>query len=505
MQFTRSGKFSRTSTTTNTTTGQVLSTSGVYGSSVIYTASGGDTTLTGSDANEAFIYDLTLSGTNALRFSGFTSFDAGAGDDIIDFTVRTANAGSEYATDAAVYGGLGNDVIWTAGSHLKTVYGDTTIIAGTSASDMVQAGNDTIDLSAASVGTAVLGDGSLRWAKGGNDTITGSTSNDTLSGDGNVGGLANTKGTGGNDIIYGGAGRDTIFGEGQFMGGQTGSTCIGGDDVIYAYNATTAGTETDNIYGESQDFGAGASVTVIGGNDTIYGSNGDNALFGDGNSDGGGASANVTAGNDTIYGRDGTDTILGDGRNAAFGNGSTVTGGADTLYGDDGGDTLYGDFSLVGNGNNSTGGHAFGGADLLYGGAGDDTLIGDATTVNQGGTLTCGNDILDGGTGDDKLYGDVSGTINASTTATRGDDTFVFAPGSGADTIYDFDQSTGSLDHHDLIDVSAYGYSSGSQLDIIGNGTASVVIDFGGGNSVTVQNKAGTALVLDSPDFLFST
>ncbi|MBS7541446.1 hypothetical protein [Ancylobacter lacus] len=131
MLFTRSGKFNRTSSTTNTTTGQVLSTYGFYGSSVIYTASGGDTTLTGSTENEAFIYDLTLNGTNALRFSGFTAFDAGAGDDIMDFTVRPANAGNEYATDATLSGGLGNDVIWTAGSHLKTVHGDVATLSGT--------------------------------------------------------------------------------------------------------------------------------------------------------------------------------------------------------------------------------------------------------------------------------------------------------------------------------------------------------------------------------------
>ncbi|MBS7539557.1 hypothetical protein, partial [Ancylobacter lacus] len=95
MNFTRSGKFTRTSTTTNTTTNETLSTYGYYGSSVIYTADSFKI-LSGSDANEAFIYDLTLSGTNALRFSGFMLFDAGGGDDIMDFTVRPANAGHEY-------------------------------------------------------------------------------------------------------------------------------------------------------------------------------------------------------------------------------------------------------------------------------------------------------------------------------------------------------------------------------------------------------------------------
>ncbi|MBS7537765.1 calcium-binding protein [Ancylobacter lacus] len=500
MQFTRSGKFSRASTTTNTTTNQTLSTTGFYGSSVIYTASGGDTTLTGSDANEAFIYDLTLSGTNALRFSGFTAFDAGAGDDIIDFTVRPANAGHEYATDATIYGGLGNDVIWTAGSHLGAVFGDNVTIAGTSASDLVQGGNDIIDASAATVGTAVIGDGYyMSWAKGGNDTITGSAGNDTLYGDGSRLASDDTSSAfGGDDVLRGGAGKDTLYGDGYNLGYGTSSTAVGGNDTLYA----GTGTEADMLYGDGSYLCVGAGSTATGGNDTLYGNDGGNSLYGDVGSLGYGRNTTATGGNDTVHAGGGADTLYGDANVFGYGNGSTVKGGIDTLYGEDGDDTIYGDGKACGSGTNVV--TATGGGDTLHGGAGADILVGDAESVAAKASLTCGNDRLDGGTGNDKLYGDVSGTIITGGKVTGGNDTFVFEPNSGADTIYDFGQTAGSSTGDDLIDVSAYGYTSFSGLSITGNGTASVVVNFGSGNSVTVQNKANTALTLSASDFVFA-
>ncbi|MBS7537764.1 calcium-binding protein, partial [Ancylobacter lacus] len=304
----------------------------------------------------------------------------------------------------------GNDVIWTAGSALTTVYGDEFSASGSSSSNMLQFGNDTIDASAATAATTIYGDTSATvFSMGGNDTITGSGYGDFIYGDAtNAATNASTRATGGNDVIHGGGGNDSIYGD-----------------------STTAATQTSAFF----------------------------------------------------------------------------TGGADTLYGDDGQDTLYGDTVTFGFSNalitrvaSTTCGN-----DTLYGGADDDTLIGDGATVAKSHTLTCGNDRLDGGTGDDKLYGDVSGTIGSGATVTGGNDTFVFQPGSGADTIYDFGQTAGSSTGDDLIDVSAYGYTNFDSLSIANNGTASVTITFSGsGNSVTVQNKANTALTLDASDFVFA-
>ncbi len=379
MNFTRSGKFSRTSSTTNTTTGEVLSTYGLYGSSLIYTASGGDTTLTGSAYNEAFIYDLTLSGTNALRFSGFTSFDAGAGDDIMDFTVRPANAGHEYGTDATVYGGLGNDVIWTAGSHLAEVYGDTRDVAGTSGSPVV-GGNDRIDASAATTASTLYGDAySASYFNGGNDTITGSSlSGDSLCGD-----------------VY-------IAGNGF----------VGGDDTLF-----TGGTSG----------GAGGSGQVL---------VGDAVLIGNGTD-----TANVVCGNDTLH-DDATGSLL----------------------------------------------------------------IGDAMYAQSPGLIQCGNDVLNGEGGDDTLVGDLGGVSGSVSAIFGGNDIFVFQPGSGNDTIQDFGQVTNDGSGQDLIDVSAYGYTSFAQLNISDNGSKAVTINFGGGNSVTVKNTIyDQDITLTDLSFIFAS
>ncbi|MBS7540579.1 hypothetical protein [Ancylobacter lacus] len=379
VQFTRSGKFNRTSTTTNTTTNETLSTYGYYGSSGIYTA-GADTTLTGSSFNEAFIYDLTLSGTNALRFSGFTSFDAGAGDDIMDFTVRPANAGHEYGTDATLYGGLGNDVIWTAGSHLTQLYGDDHDVAGTNGSPVV-GGNDRIDASAATAASIIYGDAyTASYFIGGNDTITGSS----LSG--------------------------------------------------------------DSLCGDVQIAGNG----FVGGNDT---------LFTGGSSGGAGGSGQV----------------------------------------------LVGDAALIGNGTDTT--DVVCGNDALHDDATGSLLIGDAMYLQSPGTIQGGNDVLDGGGGDDMLVGDYGGWSGTVITAIfGGNDTFVFQPGSGNDTIEDFGQATNSSNGQDQIDVSAYGITSFAQLNISDNGSKAATITFGGGNSVTVKNTIWDQdITLTDLSFIFAT
>jgi Ca2+-binding RTX toxin-like protein len=92
----------------------------------------------------------------------------------------------------------------------------------------------------------------------------------------------------------------------------------------------------------------------------------------------------------TIHGAAGNDTL----------NGST---GNESLYGEDGNDILNG----------------YTGNDTLDGGAGNDTLNGDG-----------GDDHLDGGFGDDQLNGG------------PGLDTYMFAPGSGKDRVYDSDANS---------------------------------------------------------------
>ena len=113
---------------------------------------------------------------------------------------------------------------------------------------------------------------------------------------------------------------------------------------------------------------------------------------------------------DTITARGVKVTINGGASNDTIkllGSGS-VSGGADTLLSGAGNDVLYGDA-----GNDSLRGGA--GKDTLVGGAGNDVLYGDA-----------GNDSLWGGAGNDKLYGGA------------GNDVFIYKPGEGTDTIFDY-------------------------------------------------------------------
>ena len=121
-----------------------------------------------------------------------------------------------------------------------------------------------------------------------------------------------------------------------------------------------------------------------------------------------------TPGPDALIGYSSPDVIQGyDGEDTLFGR-----SGDDILEGGAGDDTVYGEP----------------GDDTLRGGAGDDVLLGGA-----------GDDILDGGAGDDRLNGG-DGYEWYGSTASNGNDTYLFGRGSGQDTIVDFDQTAGNID-----------------------------------------------------------
>lgn len=161
-----------------------------------------------------------------------------------------------------------------------------------------------------------------------------------------------------------------------------------------------------------------------------------------------------TNGNDHLSGRGGNDELDGrSGRDKLFGN-----SGHDELDGDSGRDWLYG-----GKGKDDLdGGH---GRDKLYGGK--------------------GRDELDGDHGDDVLYGG------------KGADRFVFDENDGRDTIKDFKPGT------DRIEIDVDAINGFGDLSISDNAKGHAVIDFGGGNSITL--KGVSEADLDVSDFLFDT
>jgi hypothetical protein len=104
------------------------------------------------------------------------------------------------------------------------------------------------------------------------------------------------------------------------------------------------------------------------------------------------------------------------------------------------------------------------------GGPGDDHLYGTALA-----------DVMDGGAGNDVLTGGA------------GSDRFIFRPGSGADIITDFAAGAGTDDKLDLT-AFANSFSLGVVLAHTTQSGADTVINFGGGDTITLQNVAKASL-----------
>ncbi|MEO1197806.1 MAG: carbohydrate-binding domain-containing protein [Pseudomonadota bacterium] len=263
----------------------------------------------------------------------------------------------------------------------------------------------------------------------GYDAVYGGEGNDTISAgysDGHYGSVIITGGSGadrltgsaGTDLIAGDAGNDTLI-------GQDGDDIlfVDADDLSSGYVDGGAGFDTVHVT-RWQVGDPGVLLTlsdlsveaVVGtdGNDSI--STGTTQLDNDGSSVG--VSLFGRAGDDSLTGGAGGDMLSGEADN-------------DTLLGGDGDDTMFagvGSDSLVGGADN----------DMLDGGADNDVLVG-----------ASGKDTLALGLGDDTLTGGSDG------------DTFFYRPGSGDDTITDFqpgiDRLELSLTAEADVDIAADG------------------------------------------------
>jgi Ca2+-binding RTX toxin-like protein len=275
--------------------------------------------------------------------------------------------------------------------------------------------------------------------KEGNDLVVGGEGNDTL-----IGGA-------GDDTLTGGSGKDKYMigiGSGHDVitadASNTEDTLVlsdvktlddfkalsstqNGDDLILNLNANDSvtvkgwykeGAMGSIQLGNGQVFGYRPGTE---GNDPLTGSKGNDIIMGG-------------AGDDIINGDAGRDAI-----NAGAGNDTIIYDAADAMIdGGEGNDTLDASSSkgavnldMTRKNNN------FSNIENLTGGAGNDTLIGDsnANTLIGG----AGNDTLKGGAGDDRLLGGM------------GSDTYVFAEGTGSDTI-----AKDSYNKLDTIDISAF-------------------------------------------------
>ena len=441
--------------------------------------------------------DILIGGDGNDTIDGGTGNDTingGAGDDILvggtGGDTINGGVGNDY-----IYGGDQNDHIY-ASIGTDYVYGD----AGTDTYDASSMGGAaTIDLNR---GKAVQ-DGNVAWLNG-IENVIGSAANDTIIGSAgdNVidGGL-------GADKMSGGLGNDTYYVDD--MGdkvAESSDITSGGDDTVIASVSFILGNYIENLtLGDLFDInGTGNSLDNI-----ITGNSGNNILDG-------------KAGNDTLIGGFGDDTYVvdatGDTVVELAGQGTdTVKAAISYTLGDNlenliltgtaniNGTGNTGNNTITGNaGNNIIDGGT--GADIMTGGLGDDTYfvdnVGDVVNDYSGAgndtimasvsyTLTgryvetlqltgSGNINAIGNSQDNKF---ISNSGNNSLTGGTGADTFVFLLNSHADIITDFKAT-----ENDTIDVSAYHAVAHT---VTQSGT-SVIIDFGGGNTVTVLKTTVT-------------
>jgi Ca2+-binding RTX toxin-like protein len=211
-------------------------------------------------------------------------------------------------------------------------------------------------------------------------------------------------------------------------------------------------------------------------NDTLTGNGANNTL-------------DSAAGNDSLTGGNGNDTLLGGAGNDVLSGGA----GADALHGGADFDTVTYGSSNAGviidlPGGTATGGHAqgdtFTSIEKFIGSKFDDQLLGNGQDNSLNGGA--GNDVLRGGGGKDFLAGGA------------GNDTFVYKNNYGFDTVGDY---VAGSDRFDLTAVSGLATYADVRALMVQSGS-NVIIDFGGGNKLKINNTTLATLDANQGDFL---
>jgi hypothetical protein len=451
---------------------------------------------------------------------------AGSGNDTI--------VGDAFQNLQLALGG-GNKIY--AGSGTDTIYGDCIYSDGEFHNGLYADGTHAIDgnvISAGAGNSTIYGDclqnRAAFWVDSSSGNyIYGDNGSGNLTIYGNCGDNSST-GTfhGGGNYIIASSGQDIIYGDcgtnengGQFYGGQNtiNAGWSGSTATIYGDCSTNAGAyyaiDGNTIHG---DQGSGALTIVgdclnntgqfYGGSSTIFASSGSDLIYGDCQAN----SGTFTGGNNTIYAGLGNATIYGE----CFFNSGTFYASyhgqpghaANTIYDTSAGSgtaTIYGSCdtnegyfcgTLVWQAGSSPVGN------LIYGGSNNATIWGNCQTNTGTGTFVGGYNTIHAGSGAATIYGDCQfnsgtfygghNTIYAGTGnalgyqgnediwgGQGGSDKFVFAPGTGAVKIEDFDHHAGSAFSHaqgDVIDVSAYHLGGMQNLAIGANANGDAVI-----------------------------
>jgi Ca2+-binding RTX toxin-like protein len=438
----------------------------------------------GAGSVSVTVTENTSEGTDTLDFSAYSTnltvdlstsdpqtVDAGSN---LSLTLTNANPGGAVVTEVEnVIAGSGNDVLTGSGAADNTLNGgdgNDTLIAGSGNDTLIGgAGNDTYVLDPnATVGNDTI----VETANADTDTLDFSsftiaqpitvdlsdTSQQTVA-DGVLNltlstydsGIENVIGGAGDDtltgnsrdnILTGGAGSDTYVVTSTSGGSDTINESPGVDSDTLDFSAVTSAVTVDLSSTSAQTVFTGQTITlsnstaienVIGGsgNDTISGNSSDNYI------DGG-------AGDNTISGGDGNDTLIaGNGGNTIY-----AGGGENTIALGDGGNSVTtgeGDNSIsAGDGNNTI--TAGGGANTIAIGDGDNHItVGDG---NNSVTVGDGANHVIGGDGDNEILAGNGGNViqlgNGSSYIDVGSGTNSITVGNGSNTIWAGLSSVGS-------------------------------------------------------------
>jgi Ca2+-binding RTX toxin-like protein len=453
---------------------------------ILYGGNDNDTLYGGND-------DDTLYGdANSDRLYGDSGLDKLYGGDGAD----TIMGGSESDT---IFGDLGDD----------TIYGNSDLVLGSEVDEINFSTSLTgidIDLSSKDgdgFSTATgLGIGSDKIK--GIENITGSSEDDTITGDD---GINTLKGGNGDDLFLIkelDSNVDSIDGEGHSDNGDTidySSTSLAGHHIFVDLEdsgvTTSSIIETstpsnhydDEIKNIENIVGTNSSDTITGNveNNILKGEDGDDTLRGE-------------AGEDILEGGDGADTLEG---------GS----GADKIIGIRG-DGDYVSYESDSSGvtvnlksGTNTGGDALGdqisGIDNILGGAGSDTLTGndDINTIKGGDS----NDTLYGGLSDDVLYGGTGENFAAYTNQNRIKVDLTANPNSvlvdnddngwdgsdEKDTLYEIDNIIGSSYDDEIKGSSDINtLDGGDGDDILEGGKGADILKGGKGGDTFLQIKS---------------
>lgn len=511
------------------------------GSDDVMSGGGGADVLTGASGADQFIFDLI--GDIAATGETITDLDF---SDVIDFSAIDQTTPLTFIGTAAFSNVAGQ-------MRYRFVGGTTEIqidVDGDGAADRtITIENGQLSLDETAVGSAILKMLSAP-ATPGDDSLGGSTGADTIDG---LAGNDTIHSNDGDDVLIGAAGADSLNGGNGIDTANYSASAVavtvnlltgtgsGGDaagDLLVAVENVTGTDFNDSLVGDSFDNDLIGGV----GDDTLKGNDGNDALFGGlGKDRAEGGNGNdllqTSNGNDTLLGGDGDDT-LGAGSGTDLMRGEA---GLDQLFGSNGNDRLFGgdddDTLIGGNGRDTLLGEA--GADVINGGAQADTASYDSSTsgvtvsLNTGlgtfgdalgdtlvgmenlegssagdfleGSLTANR--IDGGIGDDAIDGlagadTLVGEIGADTLVGGADsDQFWFFVGDGADIVTDF---TAGAATDDVIRLFGRGAALDTLTELLALSTqvgADVVINLGGGDTITLQNV--TLASLDASDFLF--